>query len=49
MLKSKFEGNEKEIIKEILMNHGIDYIIVSSICKYLFEELQIQKKKYNQP
>ena len=49
MLEARFEDSEKEIVKEILMNHGIDYIIVSSICKYLFEELQIQKKKYNQP
>lgn len=44
MLKSEFE-DEKDIVKEILMNHGLDHIIMTSISRYLFNELQIQKKK----
>lgn len=38
--------DEREVIKKILNNHGIDHIMANSVVKNLFYELQIQKKKY---
>lgn len=47
MLRAQLE-DEKETIKSILKNHGIDNPIMSqSICSNLFNRLEIQtKKKY---
>lgn len=49
MLRAEYE-DEREIIKKILRNHGIDNIIMSnSVTQNLFKELEIQikRKKYN--
>ena len=38
--------DERNKVKQILKNHGLDDIITNSVTKNLFYELQIQKKKY---
>jgi len=38
--------DERETIKKILSNHGIDHIMAQSVTRNLFYELEIQKKKY---
>ncbi len=38
--------DERNKVKQILKNHGIDDIVSNSVTKNLFYELQIQKKKY---
>jgi hypothetical protein len=40
--------DEREIIKKILSNHGIDNVVMAnSVTRNLFYALEIQKKKYN--
>jgi len=38
--------DERELIKKILSNHGIEHITANSVTKNLFYALEIQKKKY---
>lgn len=44
-MQSFAKVDEREIIEYVLKNHGIDYIVTSSILKNLFRYLEIQKKK----
>ena len=46
MLVMSEKEEERDKVKQILKNHGIDDIVSTSVCKNLFYELQIQKKKY---
>jgi hypothetical protein len=46
MLVIAEKEDERNKIKEILKNHGIDDIVSNSVVMNLFHELQIQKKKY---
>lgn len=36
--------DERELIKKILKNHGIDCIVTNSVIRYLFGELYIERK-----
>ena len=46
MLVMSETEDERNKVKRILKNHGLDDITSSSVVKNLFYELQIQKKKY---
>lgn len=48
LVKSEFE-DERDIIKQVLKNHGIDNtVMANSVTQKLFGELEIKrKKKYN--
>ena len=45
MLVISEKEEERNKVKQILKNHGIDDIITNSVTKNLFYELQIQQKK----
>jgi hypothetical protein len=45
MLVQAEKEEERNMIKKILSNHGIDSIISNSVCQHLIKNLEIQKKK----
>jgi hypothetical protein len=45
MLVQSAKEDERNLIKKILSNHGIDTIVSQSVCKHLIDNLEIQKKK----
>ncbi len=44
MLVRAEKEDEREIIKKILSNHGIDSIVSTSVCQKLLQSLHIKKK-----
>jgi hypothetical protein len=45
MLVQAEKEEERNLIKKILSNHGIDSIVSQSVVKHLIENLEIQRKK----